>query len=220
MSDIGIHQGVSEFDVAHCAPLCHAGIVTVSVATEPPYDRLFRVQLQSQQFRRHRFGHIGLDTQSDRGHAGESAKLVRPRWPTLPRLTSWGGFYLVVYIFFFPDKSNLFIVTRIFYCEKSNKNKTKSQKTKTKIWPIPLSTVGCLRMQSTTKSDTVVDLFNASLIAFKGNVIAHSLAEIDNESVCLERASSLIFTNLQAKIASLEIYYNSKYFRFQFQIHI
>jgi len=75
-------------------------------------------------------------------------------------------------------------------------------------------------MQSTTKSDTVVDLFNASLIAFKGNVIAHSLAEIDNESVCLERASSLIFTNLQAKIASLEIYYNSKYFRFQFQIHI
>lgn len=79
MSDIGIHQGVSEFDVAHCAPLCHAGIVTVSVATEPPYDRLFRVQLQSQQFRRHRFGHIGLDTQSDRGHAGESAKLVRPR---------------------------------------------------------------------------------------------------------------------------------------------
>jgi len=45
-------------------------------------------------------------------------------------------------------------------------------------------------------SDMAVDLFNAWLMAFKGNVIAHSRAEIDNESACLERASSLVFTYL------------------------
>ena len=145
MSDIGIHQGVSEFDVAHCAPLCHAGIVTVSVATEPPYDRLFRVQLQSQQFRRHRFGHIGLDTQSDRGHAGESAKLVRPRWPTLPRLTSWGGFYLVVYIFFSPTNQISSLLLEYFIVKKKNKTKTKQnhkkQKQKFGQFPFPLLVV-------------------------------------------------------------------------------
>ena len=138
-SIIGIHQGVSEFDVTYCAPLRNAGIVTMSVAVEPPFDWLFRVQLESQQFRRHRLGHIGLDTQSNRGHAGEFAKLVCPRWPTLPRLTFWGVFYLVVLIPFFSplfNKSNLFIVTRLLYCEekraKKRKNKTKQKQNKNK----------------------------------------------------------------------------------------